>query len=190
MECILHPKVDYLNIPMLLKAQKMALIEKMREISNSHVVFPGINVEEKRGIRIEDIPGLKEITNKEKSVNSSTRGTPTGAISPRDKAAQQLLHQHLQTVLKEIKKHDSAWPFLEPVDAQLTGAVDYYDVIKNPIDLSQMQKKLDSGYFYVTKDIFIADLRRMFENCRTYNGKNHYVTDMANQLEKLFMNKI
>lgn len=190
MECVLHPKVDYLNIPMLLKAQKMSLVEKMREISNSHVVFPGIDVMAKRGLKIEDIPGLLEIGWKEKGAVHTTRGASTAGFSSRDKVAQSLLHNHLQSVLKDLRSHESAWPFLEPVNAKTTGAYDYYEVIKNPMDLQTIQDRLNDGYFYVTKEIFIADLRRMVENCKTYNGKGHYVTDMAIQLEKIFMNKI
>lgn len=191
MECVLHPKVDYLNIPMLLKAQKMSLVEKLKEISNSHIVFPGIDVTARRGLKIEEIPGLKEVGwKKDKGGLVAARGGPTAGFSSRDKSSQDLLHKHLQSVLKDIKAHDCAWPFLEPVNAKETGAIDYYDVIKNPMDLSTMQKRLDDGWFYVTKEIFIADLKRMVENCKTYNGKGHYVTDLALTLEKVFMNKI
>lgn len=191
MECVLHPKVDYLNIPMLLKAQKMALVEKLKEISNSHLVFPGIDVRSKKGLNIEDIPGLKElVVKRDKAGALTTRGGPTTGFSVRDKASQALLHEHLQSVLKEIKSLDCAWPFQEPVNAEETGAIDYYDVIKNPMDLQTMQKRLDEGWFYVTKEIFIADMKRMVENCKTYNGKGHFVTDMAIQLEKAFMTKI
>lgn len=191
MECVLHPKVDYLNIPMLLKAQKMSLVEKLKEISNSHVVFPGLDVTARRGLKIEEIPGLKEVGwKKEKGGLVAPRGGPTAGFSARDKSSQDLLQKHLQSVLKDIKAHDCAWPFLEPVNAKETGAIDYYDVIKNPMDLQTMQERLDEGWFYVTKEIFIADLKRMVENCKTYNGKGHYVTDLAIQLEKVFMNKI
>lgn len=176
MECILHNNVDYLNIPMLIKAQKIALVERLREISNSHIVFPGIDAKVRRDMTFNEIPGFKHLLN-----NSN---------SNRDKVNQDLLHKHLSTVLKEIKSHDEfAWPFKEPVDAKATGAYDYYDVIKNPMDLSTMQKRLDQRNFYVTKEIFIADLKRMVENCKTYNGKNQF-TDMALQLEKVFMSKI
>lgn len=192
MECVLHPKVNYLNIPMLLKAQKMALVEKMREISNAHIVYHGLDNKTRRNINIDDIPGIKQIGEwKEKESPHTTRAVySSGPWAPRDEVSQQLLHEHLRKVLQDIKAHESSWPFLEPVNAQTTGAFDYYDVIKNPMDLSTMQKRLDDGRFYVTKDIFIADLRRMVENCKTYNGKGHYVTEMANQLEKFFMNKI
>lgn len=191
MECILHPKVDYLNIPMLLKAQKMALVEKLKEISNSHVVFPGIDVRSRKGLKIEDIPGLKEVGwKKDKSGTFTTRGGPTAGFSTRDKTSQEVLHKHLQSVLTEVKNLDCAWPFLEPVNTQETGAIDYYEVIKNPMDLQTMQNRLDDGWFYVTKEIFIADLKRMVNNCKRYNGKGHYVTELAIQLEKVFMNKI
>lgn len=191
MECVLHAKVDYLNIPMLLKAQKTAMVEKLKEISNSHIVFPGIDVTSRKGLKIEDIPGLKEIGwKKDKNGAFSNRGGPTSGFSVRDKASQELLHKHLQSVLKEMRSHDCAWPFLEPVNTQETGAIDYYEVIKNPMDLQTMQNRLDEGWFYVTKEIFIADMKRMVENCKKYNGKGHYVTDLAVQLEKAFMSKI
>lgn len=190
MECVLLPKVDYLNIPMMLKTQKMALVEKLKEISNSHVVFPGINVCATKGINVEEIPGLKEVGwKKDKGNTFTTRTGPTAGFSSRDKASQEILHKHLQTVLTEIKSHNCAWPFLEPVNAEETGAVDYYDVIKNPIDLDTIQNRLNEGWFYVTKEIFIADMKRMFENCKTYNRKGQYV-DLAAQLQKVFMNKI
>lgn len=191
MECILHAKVDYLNIPRMLKAQKMALAEKLKEISNSHIVFPGIDVRARKGLAIEEIPGLSDLGfKKEKGGSFSTRCGATAGFSARDKTSQDLLHKHLQSVLKEIKSHDCAGPFLEPVNAEETGAIDYYEVIKNPMDLSTMQKHLDEGWFYVTREIFIADFKRMVNNCKTYNGKGHYVTEFAMQLEKVFMNKI
>lgn len=191
MECILHPRVDYRNIPMLLKAQKMALVEKLKQISNSHIIFPGLDVTSMKGISVEKIPGLADVGIKtEAGTIVQGRETPTAAFSARDPNAQKLLHGHLQSVLNDIKSHDCAWPFLEPVNAKETGAIDYYDVIKNPIDLSTIQKRLDTEWFYVTKEIFLADLKRMVENCKAYNGKGHYVTEMALQLEKVFMSKI
>lgn len=192
MECILHPRVDYLNIPMLLKAQKMALVEKMKEISNSHIVFPGIDVDARKGLKIEEVPGLKEVGWRKDRTggNFATRGGPTAGFSERDKTSQDLLRKHLQGILKEIRAHSCSWPFLEPVNTKDTGAVDYYTVIKNPMDLRTMQERLDKGWFYVTKEIFRADLKRMVENCKTYNGKSHYVTELAVQLERIFVNRI
>ncbi|OSX79498.1 hypothetical protein BU14_0076s0054 [Porphyra umbilicalis] len=194
MECKLHAQVDYLNMPMLLKAQKCCLVEKLKEVSLSHVVYPGLDVPAMRKpVRLENIPGLAEISWRKDGRSGaapSTRGGAASGAAPRDEVSLQALKAHLQSVLDQIKAHGSAWPFLEPVNPKETGAIDYYDVIKNPVDLSSIQTKLTAGGFYVTKEIFLADLKRMVENCRTYNGKTHYVTDLACQLERLFQSKL
>lgn len=188
MECLLHKKVDCMNIPQMLKAQKMALVEKLKEISNSHIVYPGLTFDGKKGLKLDEIPGLKDVVvKKEKASSLSARTT---GYSHRDAASQETLHKHLTRVLQEVMDHQCAWPFLQPVDPKETGAIDYYEVIKNPIDLGTIKKKLEEKWFYVTKEIFIADFSRMVKNCKSYNGKTHYVTELALSLEKVFMNKI
>mmetsp|Transcript_6631 Transcript_6631/g.11975 ORF Transcript_6631/g.11975 Transcript_6631/m.11975 type:complete len:531 (+) Transcript_6631:127-1719(+) len=206
MECKLHDKVNYLNIPAYIKAQKMALIERLKEMSCSHIVFPGIDVTKTGGIPVQDIPGLsllhvdvKREGGKEATGSSTT--TPTdqlmaslvkskATIANRDPAAQAQLQKHLQHVLDLTKSQTFAWPFMEPVNPKETGAYDYYDVIKNPIDLSTIQERLDLGWYYITKEMITADIKRMVDNCMTYNGKGHYITDMAQNLEKFFRSKI
>jgi histone acetyltransferase len=42
---------------------------------------------------------------------------------------------------------------------------DYYDIIRDPIDLSLIEAHLHEGY-YLTLDMFAADFRRMIANCK------------------------
>lgn len=95
--------------------------------------------------------------------------------TPRDGRAREMLQQHLQSILKDIRACEFAEMLLEPVDPALAGAPDYYERIKNPMDLKTMQTRLDIG-FHVAKEIFAADLRRMLENAKMYNGEGHYCT--------------
>ena len=37
-------------------------------------------------------------------------------------------------VLNGLKKNDKCYPFLYPVDPKTSGAVDYFDIIKEPMD--------------------------------------------------------
>ncbi|KAG6774536.1 hypothetical protein POTOM_021891 [Populus tomentosa] len=69
-----------------------------------------------------------------------------------------------------ISMHDhvDAWPFKEPVDAR--DVPDYYDIIKDPMDLKTMSKRVESEQYYVTLEMFIADVKRMCANARTYNS--------------------
>lgn len=57
-------------------------------------------------------------------------------------------------------------PFLRPV--QKREAPNYFDIIKNPMDLTTMTKKL-KNLQYNNKDDFAADLELIWSNCLTYN---------------------
>lgn len=46
----------------------------------------------------------------------------------------------------------------------------YYDVIKNRIDLGTIKKRLASGRFYVSKQIFKADINRRFKTASNTMG--------------------
>ncbi|KAI9249397.1 Bromodomain-containing protein [Phascolomyces articulosus] len=84
------------------------------------------------------------------------------------------------------KKHSHCnWAFLNPVDATAWGATDYHVIIKRPMDLSTIEKKLNE-FQYANEDEFVADVRLMFQNCYTYNEPSHPVHDQGKQLEKIF----
>eukprot|EP00164_Ancoracysta_twista_P027417 GFYU01053902.1.p1 GENE.GFYU01053902.1~~GFYU01053902.1.p1 ORF type:complete len:312 (-),score=113.04 GFYU01053902.1:204-1085(-) len=173
MECKINMYVNYLDIPGMIKRQRAAIYERVKALSNSHVVHEGLDVfKEKRAIPIEEIKGVKEAGWKPPIIGN-------------DLSTMQML---LKDVFREVKKNADAWPFQEPVD----GAVvkDYYDIIKDPIDLSEIEKKLNTGVFYRTKNIFLADLKRMCANCRTYNPKDSEYFACADRLEAFVVNKI
>lgn len=55
--------------------------------------------------------------------------------------------------------------------------------LQNPVDLSLVEKRLQSGTFYMTLDIFLADLRRMISNCHIYNGADTVYFKQGSKLE-------
>lgn len=75
----------------------------------------------------------------------------------------------MKDVLKQAKNHKHAWPFQRPVDAiKLNIAVssqkgskysfsylllkDYHKVIKRPMDLGTIEKRLKNMYYYSGKE--------------------------------------
>ncbi|XP_061624846.1 bromodomain-containing protein 3-like isoform X5 [Phyllopteryx taeniolatus] len=93
--------------------------------------------------------------------------------------------KHCDAILKEMlsKKHAAyAWPFYKPVDAEALELHDYHDIIKHPMDLSTVRKKMDKGE-YCDPQSFATDVRLMFSNCYKYNPPDHEVVAMARKLQ-------
>ena len=56
-------------------------------------------------------------------------------------------------------------------------------------DLRTMTERLKSGYFS-SKKLFIADMMRIFTNCRTYNAPDTEYYKCANTVERFFLSKV
>ncbi|XP_032884857.1 bromodomain-containing protein 3-like isoform X1 [Amblyraja radiata] len=99
--------------------------------------------------------------------------------------------EHLQdcnNILKEMleKRHATyAWPFYEPVDAKALGLHDYHDIVKHPMDLSAVKRKLGNQE-YKDREEFAGDVRLMFSNCYKYNSPDHEVVIMGRKLQDVF----
>ncbi|KAM4719355.1 bromodomain-containing protein 3-like [Anableps anableps] len=99
--------------------------------------------------------------------------------------------KYCSNILKEMlsKKHSAyAWPFYLPVDAKALGLNDYHDIIKYPMDLSTVKKKMDGGEYQDAQQ-FAADVRLIFSNCYKYNPSHHSVVGMARKLQGVFEQK-
>ncbi|XP_028328646.1 bromodomain-containing protein 4B-like isoform X3 [Gouania willdenowi] len=93
-----------------------------------------------------------------------------------------------QNILKELlsmKHSEYAWPFYDPVDTLALGLHDYHNIIKEPMDLSTIKKKMDQREYANSED-FCADVRLMFFNCYKYNKPSDDVVSMARKLQDVF----
>uniref|UniRef100_A0A668A4H6 Bromodomain PHD finger transcription factor n=1 Tax=Myripristis murdjan TaxID=586833 RepID=A0A668A4H6_9TELE len=93
----------------------------------------------------------------------------------------------LRRILRSLQAHKMAWPFLEPVDTN--DAPDYYRVIKEPMDLSTMEERLQKRK-YVKLTEFVADMTKIFDNCRYYNPSDSPFYQCAEVLENFFVQKL
>jgi len=88
-------------------------------------------------------------------------------------------------VLKGLQAHEHGWVFATPVNPVELGLDDYFDIIKKPMDLGTIQKKLDGGSYHSFDD-FRSDVRLTFENAMKYNEERTVVHEMAKELKKKF----
>ncbi|XP_034286766.1 bromodomain-containing protein 2 isoform X1 [Pantherophis guttatus] len=106
--------------------------------------------------------------------------------SKRGKLSEQL--KYCNGILKELvsKKHAAyAWPFYKPVDASALGLHDYHEIIKHPMDLSSIKRKMENREYHDAQE-FASDVRLMFSNCYKYNPPDHDVVAMARKLQDVF----
>ncbi|PWN29037.1 hypothetical protein BDZ90DRAFT_250353 [Jaminaea rosea] len=93
-----------------------------------------------------------------------------------------MLVESLERLLQDLRAQSHAAAFLSRVNKR--DAPDYYDVIKNPMDLSLMLKNVKSGK-YRTKESFRRDLDLIWDNCLIYNSEpSHPLRVSANLMRK------
>ena len=93
-------------------------------------------------------------------------------------------------VLRKCMSHKNSWAFNEPVDAEYWGVLDYYEIIKTPMDFGTVATKLDNGEYRTGSahgpQKFVADVRQVFYNAWTYNTPGHQVYAFAQEVGRIF----
>lgn len=113
------------------------------------------------------------------------------------------VHQHkfATSTIRTLKKLKDAGPFKFPVDPLALNIPHYPQVIKEPMDFSTIERKLASSNpvkpdpdpthaRYYNAEEFITDVRRIFQNCLTFNGPDHAITQSGRRVEATFDKQI
>ncbi|CDK29518.1 unnamed protein product [Kuraishia capsulata CBS 1993] len=178
MQCTMLPRIRYLDAAKILVLQKAAIYKKIRSISQSHVVRPGLKHFMKPGAKPIDASTIPELK-------------AAGWTPEMDELAQKPKrgphHAVMANILTELQNHPSSWPFTQPVNKDEVS--DYYKVIKEPMDLSTMETKLENDRYQTFED-FVYDCRLIFNNCRSYNNESTTYYKNATKLEKFMTSKI
>ena len=85
----------------------------------------------------------------------------------------ELLH-HLMPLHEKVWQQPDASPFRDPVDPVALNCPDYFDIIKQPMDLSTIENKLKNGLYTEPRE-YCEDMRLMFRNAFTYNNEKSRV---------------
>ncbi|KAI6112477.1 hypothetical protein EDD16DRAFT_1167057 [Pisolithus croceorrhizus] len=138
-------------------------------------------------------------------IASTVPPPPTAKVKPKPKARQPIANgvktpqvpkaqsggmslndlRACRNALKKLRLHKNAVLFLQPVDPVRDHAPKYYEVIKNPMDLSTMGAKLEEG-MYKDRFAFEADFRLMVANAKQYSPHGTYAHTEAINFEIFF----
>lgn len=80
----------------------------------------------------------------------------------------------LPTLEKLVTQEPESIPFRMPVDPNSLGIPDYFDIVRQPMDLSTIRKKLESGQYQDPRE-YVDDVWLMFDNAWLYNRKTSRV---------------
>ncbi|GAB9464260.1 Histone acetyltransferase [Globisporangium polare] len=91
------------------------------------------------------------------------------------------LKKRLEGLLKGMMEHKFGWVFSSPVDPVALGIPNYFKIIRRPMDLGTIKKKLDLG-IYKNLHQFAVDVRLTFNNAKTYNSEEQDVYNLAKDM--------
>lgn len=183
MECLLDETVDYLSIVKQVTKQKLALISFLKSKVTNGKVYEGLpddfwhsasstrlSTSSDVMTQLLKIPGLKD--------NFYTYEEYKELLQ---KPKYLDFQNKCRRVLEQLFAHESSWPFTHPVKRDEVPT--YHEVIKEPMDLSTMMRRVNQGY-YENRMTFEADLAKIFKNARIFNPKQSTYVKKADTLEK------
>jgi histone acetyltransferase len=186
MHCALSDAIDYMEAPVILQKQRRYVLDVLKKLSTQHERFTGFKEFAQFAEGKDPLTAVSRIAADKFQPLLATGWNPEGYRKLVSPATQKKILEINRALLMAVKEDKSSWPFLEPVDG--TVVTNYYSHVEDPMDLQTMERKLDSG-FYLTQEMMYADLVRMIENCKTYNGQGNVYFDCAVALETRFVKK-
>lgn len=203
MECLLHPGIDYTRIPQAVAAQRERVEAAVREKTNSHVVREGLDAEfaaarmKRRRVTAEgggggdghaepahacldpmSIPGVRE-AGWEPPKGLGSRVEYQGGV-----------RKLIQDSFAALRSHKDAWPFEDSIEV-LRSIPGYSTHVRNPINLPMIAERLEAGdQYYRTLEIFLADVKRMLDNCMAFNAQDSEYYRIAMRIKTDFESSI
>ncbi|XP_078578918.1 uncharacterized protein LOC144863534 isoform X1 [Branchiostoma floridae x Branchiostoma japonicum] len=110
--------------------------------------------------------------------------TPQTPASLRQRRAPDYFEE-CESIVRAVFDHPDGKLFQLPV--KVKEVPDYYDIVKDPMDLDCIKKRLRELYYIIMPDQFLADMKKVFRNCHLYNKPDSEVGQAGFRLESYFI---
>ncbi|GAA98946.1 hypothetical protein E5Q_05634 [Mixia osmundae IAM 14324] len=97
----------------------------------------------------------------------------------------QAQHKFCLATVRNLKRNREAPAFCNPVDPIVLGIPAYFAYIRNPMDLSTVEKHLIANE-YASVEEFRSEVKLVFDNCCAFNREESPIGLMARRLEGAF----
>ena len=106
-------------------------------------------------------------------------------ITPKEDIWKEQFYRTCQEIIHQIMSNDNSIYFFRPVDPELDGAPNYYDIVIQPMSIYRVQEKLDNHEYKLPNE-FINDVRQIWINAKQYNHPTHPIYKAADMLASKF----
>ncbi|EKX37979.1 hypothetical protein GUITHDRAFT_77648 [Guillardia theta CCMP2712] len=98
-------------------------------------------------------------------------------------------HNALLKLLGRLTRQETADPFLEPVDPVEMGILDYFNVVKSPMDLGTIDSNLEHNLYSSPLEV-LEDVLHMLDNAVLYNKPGDAVVKQAAAMKTKFISLV
>lgn len=113
--------------------------------------------------------------------------------------------QECLSIIELLRRNPKSDPFLEPVDPIALNVPEYFDVVKNPMDISMLAKNLENGKYSnspsrktvekspmarMINGNFRRDVELIFDNAMLFNPPDDWIHQTAASLKKTICKKM
>jgi len=116
---------------------------------------------------------------------SQDNGTQVDSIKSANRGNLPDVAKKCLPLVRRLLDDPCGWVFADPVDPEDLGLPDYFDIIKKPMDLNLVKKRIESG-FYNNLGEFKAEVMLVFQNAVMYNGEDSEVGRIAGKFMASF----
>lgn len=95
----------------------------------------------------------------------------------------------LKVILNVIWRKNWAVHFHRPVDANALGVPNYHTLVKWPMDLSTIKRRLANNYYCEAEEA-IDDFKLVFDNCLMFNKEGTVVHQAGKEMKSLFNQRL
>ena len=113
---------------------------------------------------------------------------PSPSLNPPSLPVDPIFATVCSSMISRLINYPACAPFIFPVDE--VQAPLYYSMIRKPVDLSTIQRRIDNGIYLNDFEALCADVRLIVFNCFKYNQDNSPVAKQAKKFEIYFDHEV
>jgi len=121
----------------------------------------------------------------EKKLEATMSKLDTRELGSNSSGANKEWARACRRILKTIQEHSEGYPFLEPVDWKRLGITEYPKIIKKPMDLARVERRLAQMH-YSSSEGFVTDMNLVFDNAKQFNLDGSQIHQMAQNVQATF----